>query len=340
MEDAFCVKKSLLLHRKCKSEQKELVLLQHQFNEIDESLLIRGSGLEDIKEVEISEKSKILRQSTSSEGERDLLEKTYYSPESGFCGVNELQRKTKLPIKEVKEFLNEQDVYTLHKPARKNFKSQRVFVNGIDDQWQSDLVEMIPYEQENEGYRYLLTIIDCFSKFAWVVPLKSKSGKETADALSSVFTKSKRKPKKMQTDNDKKASIIERFNRTLKEKMWKMFTHQGNHKWVDILDDLVLGYNNHYHTSIKMTPTQASKIENERIVYNNLFPSKLEEVLIGDPIMYSIKDLADEEIKGKFYSEELTLYNNVKEEYKIEKVLRKRNRKENALLSIVVLPFI
>ncbi|ULU12860.1 hypothetical protein L3Y34_015828 [Caenorhabditis briggsae] len=260
-----------------------------------------GSGLEDIKEVEISEKSKILRQSTSSEGERDLLEKTYYSPESGFCGVNELQRKTKLPIKEVKEFLNEQDVYTLHKPARKNFKSQRVFVNGIDDQWQSDLVEMIPYEQENEGYRYLLTIIDCFSKFAWVVPLKSKSGKETADALSSVFTKSKRKPKKMQTDNgkeyyntsmqklfksleinhfstysDKKASIIERFNRTLKEKMWKMFTHQGNHKWVDILDDLVLGYNNHYHTSIKMTPTQASKIENERIVYNNLFPSKLE----------------------------------------------------------------
>ena len=105
-----------------------------------------------------------------SEVVKDLLEKTYYSPESGFCGVNELQRKTKLPIKEVKEFLNEQDVYTLHKPARKNFKSQRVYifhifsfkvyVSGIDDQWQSDLVEMIPYEEENKGYRYLLTIID------------------------------------------------------------------------------------------------------------------------------------------------------------------------------------
>ncbi|CAI5455283.1 unnamed protein product [Caenorhabditis angaria] len=124
-----------------------------------------GSGLGDIKEVKISEKSKILRQSTSSEGERDLLEKAYYSPKTGFCGINELSRITKVSQKKVKEFLNEQDVYTLHKPARKNFKSQRVYFNGIDDQWQSDLVEMIPYAEKNKGYRYLLTIIDCFSNY-------------------------------------------------------------------------------------------------------------------------------------------------------------------------------
>uniref|UniRef100_A0A1I7X5F7 Integrase catalytic domain-containing protein n=1 Tax=Heterorhabditis bacteriophora TaxID=37862 RepID=A0A1I7X5F7_HETBA len=240
-----------------------------------------------------------------------------------------------MELKKVKEFLNEQDVYTLHKPARKNFKSQRVYVSGKDDQWQSDLVEMIPYAEENNG----------FSKFAWVVPLKSKSGKETADALESIFKE--RKPKKMQTDNgkeyynsNKKASIVERFNRTLKEKMWKMFTHQGNHKWTHILDDLLWGYNNHYHTSIKMTPIEASKIENENIVYDNLFPIKhnFEEIQknskfkIGDTVritkykaifdkgylpnwsteefkisevrpcsegltMYFIKDLSDEEIK-------------------------------------------
>uniref|UniRef100_A0A1I7WFC1 Integrase catalytic domain-containing protein n=1 Tax=Heterorhabditis bacteriophora TaxID=37862 RepID=A0A1I7WFC1_HETBA len=344
-----------------------------------------GNGIPE-QSKDIKEKDKILRQSTS-ESERDLLEKTYYSPFSGFCGINELARKTKKSPKV-------QDVYTLHKPARKNFKSQRVYFNGIDDQWQSDLVEMIPYSKENNDYKYLLTIIDCFSKFAWV----SKTGKETAD--------SKRKPKKMQTDNgkeyynkemnklftsleinhfstysDKKASIVERFNRTLKEKMWKMFTHQGNHKWTNILDDLVKGYNNHYHSSIKMTPIEASKIENEGIVYSNLFPKvdpedlgikdsvekiekeintkfkigdtiritkykaifdkgylpnwsteqfKISEVHPGDPTMYSIKDLADEEIKGKFYEEELTPYNNnVTQEYKIEKVLKKRNRKEN-----------
>ena len=56
-----------------------------------------------------------------------------------------------------------------------------------------------------------------------------------------------------------------------------MFTLQGNHKWTDILDDLVQGYNNHYHTSIKMTPIEASKIENQSIVYNNLFPEVVQD---------------------------------------------------------------
>ncbi|CAP34049.2 Protein CBG15913 [Caenorhabditis briggsae] len=158
---------------------------------------------------------------------------------------------------------------------------------------------MIPYAEENNNFKYLLTVIDSFSKNAWVVPLKTKTGKETASALQSIFKS--RKPQKMQTDNgkeyynqemkalfksfdikhfstysDKKASIIERFNRTLKEKMWKMFTHQGNHKWTDILDKLVQGYNNHYHRSIKMTPIEASKKENEDQVHENLFPSSKE----------------------------------------------------------------
>ncbi|EFP09772.1 hypothetical protein CRE_21847 [Caenorhabditis remanei] len=328
-----------------------------------------------IKPIKPSEKSKL------------ILEKTFYNPETGVCGINELQRKTKRPIKEVKQFLNEQDVYTLHKPARKNYKTERVYIHDIDEQWQSDLVEMIPYADENNDFKYLLTVIDCFSKYAWVIPLKTKTGKETASALQSIFKE--RKPAKMQTDNgkeyynkemkalfksfdinhfstysDKKASIIERFNRTLKEKMWKMFTYQGNHIWTGILDKLVTGYNNHYHRSIKMTPIEASKKENTDQVHENLFPDektssnskfkigdsvritkykaifdkgylpnwstelfKIDKIHLGEVVTYSIKDLADEEIKGKFYEEELTLFNNVKEEYKIEKILKRRTRK-------------
>ncbi|CAP27572.1 Protein CBG07546 [Caenorhabditis briggsae] len=318
------------------------------------------------------------------------LDDAYYNPETGFCGINELQRKTKKPIEEVKRFLNEQDVYTLHKPARKNFKSERVYVHNIDEQWQSDLVEMIPYAEENNDFKYLLTVIDCFSKYAWVIPLKTKTGKETASALQTIFKH--RKPQKMQTDNgkeyynkemkllfkesdirhfstysDKKASIIERFNRTLKEKMWKMFTYQGDHKWTKILDKLVSGYNNHFHRGIKMTPIEASKTENVQKVHDNLFPSKklfeespkskfkiddtvritkykavfakgylpnwstemfkISEVHPGEVISYSIRDLADEEIKGKFYEEELTFFNNVNDEHKIESILKRRTRK-------------
>ncbi|CAP39320.1 Protein CBG22824 [Caenorhabditis briggsae] len=308
-----------------------------------------------------------------------ILEDAYYNPETGFCGINELQRKTKKPTEVVKKFLNEQDVYTLHKPARKNFKSERVYVHNIDEQWQSDLVEMIPYAEENKDFKYLLTVIDCFSKYAWVIPLKTKTGKETANALQTIFEK--RKPQKIQTDNgkeyynkemkalfkgqnihhfstysNKKASIIERFNRTLKEKMWKMFTHQGDHKWVNILDKLVTGYNDHHHRSINMSPIEASKKDNAEQVYETLYPStgkemfknespirskfkiddtvritkykavfaegylpnwstemfKISKVHPGDVTTYSIRDLADEEITGKFYEEELTFYNNVK----------------------------
>ena len=93
-----------------------------------------------------------------------ILEKTYYNPKTGFCGIGELQRQTKKSPKVVKEFLNQQDVYILHKPARKNYPTERVYIHSIDEQWQSDLVEMIPYSEENDDCKYLLTVIDCFSK--------------------------------------------------------------------------------------------------------------------------------------------------------------------------------
>ncbi|CAP21358.1 Protein CBG24832 [Caenorhabditis briggsae] len=102
-----------------------------------------GGSTKDLPEPEDSKDSK----------DRILLEKTYYSPKTGFCGINELSRVAKVSQKKAKEFLDEQDVYTLHKPARKNFKSQRVYVSGIDDQWQSDLVEMIPYASENHDFK-------------------------------------------------------------------------------------------------------------------------------------------------------------------------------------------
>ena len=101
----------------------------------------------------------------------------------------------------------------------------------------------------DQAYRYLLTVIDVFSKYAWVIPLKKKDSKTVSEAFDSIFTY--RKPVKLQTDKGKefvntsfqkllkdrgiqfyvsqnkyiKASVAERFNRTLKIKMWKYFTH-------------------------------------------------------------------------------------------------------------------
>lgn len=270
------------------------------------------------------------------------LKEIYYNPSTGFCGINELHRKSGINQQNCKEFLNQQNTYTLHKPVHKNFTTERVFVHDINDQRQSDLVEMIPYSEENDGFKYLLTVIDCFSKYAFVIPIKNKNGSTTSQAFQTIFKQ--RKPKKIQTDkgkeyynkeinklfkanniihffteSDKKASIIEQFNRTIKEKMWKMFTFNNNHKWINILDDLVNNYNNSYHRSIKISPIKASDLKNKTIVHENLF--------------LNMKH-ADEKIKGKFYEEELTLYQNIENQYQIEKILKRRTRNEKKQILI------
>ena len=73
------------------------------------------------------------------------------------------------------------------------------------------------------------------------------------------------------TENEEKSSVCERWNRTIKTKMWKQFTVQGNTQYLDMLSKLVKEYNNTKHSSIKMTPTEASKKRNEGIVYFNLY---------------------------------------------------------------------
>ena len=220
------------------------------------------------------------------------------------------------------------------------------------------------FSRLNKGYRYLLTVIDIFSKFAWVMPLKSKTGKEMCDAFEKLIVD--RKPKKLWTDagkefvnkyfkefltkheielyqtfNEGKAVVIERFNRTLKEKMYRHFTETNSNKYLDILPKLVSGYNNTYHTTIKMTPIEGSKKENEGEIhytpdavkekpkfkigdrvriykYKKLFSKGYEtnwtkeifvisEIRKTSPITYKIKDLNGEDILGSFYKQELSL---------------------------------
>jgi transposase InsO family protein len=169
-------------------------------------------------------------------------------------------RKSGMKQNEVKEFLDTVDTHTLHKPIRKRFETRRVYVKRIDDQIQADFVEMREYSEENSGYNYWLTIIDCFSKYAWGKPIKNKSADEIIKSFDEIFKE--RKPFKLQTDKGKefinkmfqsflkehyviwfntdsefKASIVGRFNRTLKTKMWKYFTQVGSRKWIDIVDD-------------------------------------------------------------------------------------------------------
>lgn len=284
--------------------------------------------------------------------------------------------------------VKQQIVNEIHKPARRNFRKRKVITKGIDDLWQADLVEMNSGKLKgiskiNKGFKYLLTIIDTFSKYAWAIPIEDKTGKNITKAFQTL----KRTPNLLQTDNGKefynkdfqnlmkdknihhystfnneKASIVERFNRTLKEKMWKVFSFQGTYKWIDILPKLLNKYNNTVHRTIKMKPVEVNK-ENEEMlkktVYNvedtneepkfkvddsvriskikgtfekGYLPNwsnevfKITKIIPSNPIVYKIKDYRNEEIKGTFYKEEL-MKTNIKDVYLVEKVIKKRGNK-------------
>ena len=137
----------------------------------------------------------------------DYLSSVYYDPKrpGGYGGMERLyadvkkEGKFKISREKVKKWLMEQDAYTLHKPARRHFKRNRVIVGGIDQQWQMDLADMQSMQKFNEGYRYLLVCIDVLSKYAWVIPLKNKTGLSLVEAFKIILS-SGRKPEKIMTD--------------------------------------------------------------------------------------------------------------------------------------------
>src|SRR5271163_2318119 len=117
----------------------------------------------------------------------------------GYGGVARLRHAAGANKIKTVEFLKRQRTYTLHKPARLKYSTRPYKTASIDQQWQADLVEMIPYEAVNDGYRYMLTVIDLFSRFAWAIPINNKTGKEVMRAFRAIFATG-RKCERLQTD--------------------------------------------------------------------------------------------------------------------------------------------
>jgi hypothetical protein len=233
----------------------------------------------------------------------------------------------------------------------------------------------------------MLNVIDIFTKFAWSIPLKDKTGKSILDGFKQIVKESNRIPKNIWVDEGKefynklmdewlkenniirysthgehKSVVIERFNRTLKELMWKRFTAENTRNWIEMIDKLVHSYNNNrIHSTIGMTPVDASIEKNlNKAVENTLsktrnIPKIKPKLKVGDrvrisrikglfekgylpnwsealyiidkiqktvPVTYKIKDSMDRIIDGSFYNEELQKSD--QEVYRVEKVIRKK----------------
>ena len=192
----------------------------------------------------------------------------------------------------IKIFINE--IYS--RPPNKNYETNKTMIKSIDDTWSSDLLDMNDYGiKNNKGYRYILVVVDNFSKFGWTIPLKNKYAQSITDAFSQIIKISRRKPNLLETDDgkeyvkkifneflnnnkikrysrytDKRAVFAERFNKTIRYLLKKPVFEKGNADWLSELPSVIKQYNNTIHHSTKMTPNQASKKSNEKLVYNNL----------------------------------------------------------------------
>lgn len=279
-----------------------------------------------------------------------------------------------------------QVVRELHRDARKNFQRRRCVIRGIGETLQADLIEL-PLDR---GKKYCLTAIDIFSKMAYARPLKSKTGQEVAKAMESVLVQTNRSIRNLHVDmgkefynthmtklmekyrinrystfSTKKAAIVERFNRTLKKKIYMQFNMNGNYKWVDILPELVYDYNTTKHRTIKMAPNEVDS-ENEQELLNTVYDYKCKisnsssnRFKVGDrvrlskykhmfekgylpswtteiftiakvkktnPTTYLLVDYKGDPIQGCVYAEEMQLTKQPNV-YLVEKILRKGDNK-------------
>ena len=196
-------------------------------------------------------------------------------------GLRDSSRKTEI----VKEIFS---------PVIKKFQRIQIQTHYKDECWSIDLIDRSSLSKYNKNYKFIFTIIDNHTKYAWAIPLKDKSGKNTTTAIKNLIEKEKRKPHKIWSDrgkefynttflhylkeqniqiysthSDLKAVFVERFNRTLLDLIKEPMYIEGKGSWLNHLDAALQKYNNRVHGTTKMTPFEATKLHSN----NSLLPS-------------------------------------------------------------------
>ena len=237
----------------------------------------------------------------------EYLSDIYYnsSKPASFSGPDKLyeyiQRDGKYDISKykIRKWLQRQEPYSFQRPMRKTFPRNQIFVTGIDDHWSADLMDMMKFKQYNDGYSYILMVIDVFSKYLWMRPLKTKTGESVKSALANILREG-RSPTRIRTDkgqefkarevqkllnkyniqhlyaqNETKATVAERVIKTIKSKMYRYFTYKQSYRYVDELQNFVDSYNNTYHRTIKMPPNEVDKADETRVWWTMYWPKHL-----------------------------------------------------------------
>lgn len=231
----------------------------------------------------------------------EQLKNIFYDIEhpASFGSVSNLSKSVKKVEKQkVDDWLREQDTYTLHVANRRKYKTNHYLLFGANELFELDLIDLKNIGNYNFGYKYILCVIDCFTKYLWAVPLTNKSAQKTTDAFKSIIESSGVKPQAINVDRGsefnnhifkaylskvgiqlnfpyiqsyQKAAIIERTIKFVKEKIFKYFSSRGPNyrKYIDILPSVIKSYNNKIHSTTKVAPANF-QVKDTVAVYRNI----------------------------------------------------------------------
>ena len=197
----------------------------------------------------------------------------------------------------------------LHKPIIRKFNKRKVYSQFEDSIWGVYLADMQSLSRKNKAIKYLLCVIDLYSKYAFVIPLKDKKGISIVNVFNKIKKQTNKKPNKIWVDqggefynnvfekwlsdndiimystyNEGKSVAAERFIRTLKNKLYKHMAATGKNVYYDVLGDIVNKHNNTKHSTIKMKPID---VNNNKRVYIDKHNEKDSRFKVGDRVRIS-----------------------------------------------------
>lgn len=330
----------------------------------------------------------------------DVIESSYRNPESvaAYSGHEKLfreahRRDPQVSRNDVTNFLEGNTTYTLHRRRKLKFKRKRTIPAGFFSHMQVDLMDMQKLARENDNYTFVLVAVEVLSRQLYAIPVKNKSAQEMIKAFDRLFAMTPALPLYVYSDrggefesremrryfserdiqkhaafvNTIKASLAERYIRTLKEKLYRYFSDHATLRWIEVLPKFVHSINASVAKSTGMRPCDVN-FDNAPALWKKIYSvdlrphrstrcyikkgdavrlarekyrfekgylptfsdeiMRVRRVITGNPITYELEDQDGEPFLGQFYREELCKTRiDADTTYRIEQVLRERIRK-------------
>jgi len=232
----------------------------------------------------------------------EYLKRLYTTPTrpGSLQGVEKLlkttlsEKKFKFNRKQLTKWLTGEEAYTVHRRPRRTFTRIPVIVRGLKDQYDADLMDLRRISKYNKGYKYVLIMIDVFSRYVWAQPMKRKKEKNAIEVFKKIFETAPL-PLRLRTDkggeftgglikkffreqkiqhfvtwNEIKANYAERVIQTLKKKIFRYLTLKRTRTYINVLQDIIKGYNKTFHSSINCSPSEVNE-NNEKNIWWNIY---------------------------------------------------------------------